>query len=488
MKTIAKIMCLFTVCFILFSCNDLQNSNKELNHSNDIPSSQSQLSDIVLTAQENGILITIIKDEKTTYKNLYIQNVENEIETSVYNLTWTNNKIEILYPFSEKGNISKFNIWINGSKKQTVEIMAIGGIGYPVTGLFEQIKMKPSYDPAYDSFSVTITSDAQAIDDFYITTVNENNKFNKNISIQFWLGDPKNGSTFGISGISLNNMVSGCYYHNINFYVPPYSEYNNKFCTQPIFNLEYNGILWHRYAKNISEICMINENPERDCSQAKNISLTAQDDGILITLKKDENTSSANFYIQNIETGIKTIANNLTWTDNKIELHYPFSKSGEISKFSLWINNAEKQEVEILATGGIGYPVTELIEQINMEPSYDPTDDTFGVKVTTDATSISDFFIDAVNTNNDFNPKVIAIQFWLGTPNTGATWGFSSVVIGNSSGVSGFYKHIFNGFLPDYTEYDNKCCTQAWFDLWYKGISWSNYANSISEPCIISNQ
>lgn len=223
-------------------------------------------------------------------------------------------------------------------------------------------------------------------------------------------------------------------------------------------------------------------------SSAKNISLTAQDDGILITLTKEDDFPYTYVSIRDVEKGIGVNVVNEKWVNNKAEILYPFSESGKVSRFNLVLSNnvrSDSQTVEITATGGIGSPITSLFEEIKLTPSYNSTDDSFGVTVNTTAETISDFFSNSVNSDNRFTSKRIYVQFYLGSP--GRTFGYSSRSIGTNNGISGFYKHNFNGTHPDYSEYDNKFFALAWLSFSFNGFSFWYYAKSTSEICAITN-
>lgn len=220
-------------------------------------------------------------------------------------------------------------------------------------------------------------------------------------------------------------------------------------------------------------------------SESNNVSLTAKDNGILITIIKDENQNYKNIGIVNTETKLSSNTINNKWNGNKMEIFYPFSKSGKISTFDIYFE--EKQTVSIIAKGGIGYPIIEeKLESIKQTPNYDLENDSFSVTIETDVKKIQDFFIEDVNKNDKYIYKEVGIQFWLGNPEMEYKYGFGGISLGKPDGLSGTYINDFNWELPPYSNYKNKFCTQANFNLLYEDYHWWGYAKSISTSCNIS--
>ena len=135
-----------------------------------------------------------------------------------------------------------------------------------------------------------------------------------------------------------------------------------------------------------------------DNSSANHISLKAQDDGILITVTRDENwsdTYTTYLYLYKINDNssddisqtLGIHANNSNWQDNKVTILYPFTEIGKRYLIRLYTssNGGQIEEyVSIVATGGIGEnPKLTLLNQIEFEPIYDSSSKHFSVNLNT---------------------------------------------------------------------------------------------------------
>lgn len=361
----------------------------------------SSAKNISLTAQDDGILITLTKEDDFPYTSVYIEDAETHININ-YNidyLPWSGNKAEILYPFSESGKVSRFNLQLSGngnSERQTVEITATRGIGYPMTSFFEEIQLTPSYKATDDSFWVTVTTAAETISDFFSDSVKTDNRFtNGTLSVQFWLGTPNR--KYGIDGcsISANNSVSGSYKTNFSsstYHNPPdYADYDNKFYTQALFWLHFNGIRFLGYAKSTSEICAITNAPK------KYISAKCQNNGVLFIVTKEDDWNPSELSIKDETNGILICCDKLNWVNNQAEILYPFTEQNKYVQFTYYGPDNFSKAVQVIAYGGIGKPVKDFSDKVSLKPSYNKNTNTFTVNVDTTGLSISDIIKDNVS-------------------------------------------------------------------------------------------
>ena len=397
-----SLMSFLVFCFLFTGCPSPLAVDPETTP-DDTPAITTSAKNISLTAQDDGILITLTKEDDFPYTSVYIEDTETHISIN-YNidyLTWSGNKAEILYPFSESGKVSRFNLQLSGngkSEQQTVEITAPGGIGYPMTQFFEEMQLTPSYNSTDDSFWVTVNTAAETISDFFSESVKTDNRFtNITLGVQFWLGTPD--KRYGIDGcsISTNDSVSGSYKNNFsssnpNYPNPPdYADYDNKFYTQASFWLHFNGIRFLGYAKSTSEICTITNAPK------KYISTKVQENGVRITVLKEDNWNPSELSIKDETNGILIRCDRLNWTNNKAEILYPFTEKNKNAKFTFYGADNSSQSVQIWANGGVRKPIKDFSDKITLKPSYNKNTNRFSVNVDTTGLSISDMIKDNIS-------------------------------------------------------------------------------------------
>ncbi len=122
--------------------------------------------------------------------------------------------------------------------------------------------------------------------------------------------------------------------------------------------------------------------------------LEAVDDGIQITIIGEAGWGN-NTWVEDTTSKIDIFATTFD-SDNKATFLYPFTEDGKTYSFKLYnqssgTENYNSNALSIIATGGVGYPMSDAFKNTKVVPSHD-SDGKFYLKFNTTATKFGDFF------------------------------------------------------------------------------------------------
>lgn len=519
MKKTFKPIMIILFCLFLCGCDYLQfpaktDSSSEITDdetkTEEVKQSESisEAKNISLAAQDNGILITVTKEDDWDISNIWIIDKTNNIEINpnFSQIKWENNKAEILYPFSEKGKKYKFFLG-NHDIEQECEILATGGSGYPFKDSFKELRLIPDYNANDNTFSVQFNIEQQSFSDYCTAIFTDNNSeyMNPYIHINCILGDIENShkAYFGWCNISSNDMLPGPYTittDQSNIYT--YEDYENKYYAELFFS-------FHRIIGD-NRICF--QVLDIDCSETKilkdteftttekfipasnkNISLKSQENGILITLTKEDDWDVSNLWIINSEDDVEINVglSHIKWVDNKAQILYPFSEKGKKYTFQLSGNNIY-QQCAIQATGGNGYPFNNSFQELKLISSYNSENNTFFVTLNTEPQKFSDFVSCILNDRSlEFTNPYIHINLHLGDRNKKCIWYGCSNIFSEDILPGTFQIGNYTTKTYEYSAYENKFFVEMFLSITKKvgenEIFFQFYNKASSDYKTISN-
>lgn len=122
--------------------------------------------------------------------------------------------------------------------------------------------------------------------------------------------------------------------------------------------------------------------------------LEAVDDGIQITIIGEAGWGN-NTWVEDTTSKIDIFATTFD-SDNKATFLYPFTEDGKTYSFKLYnqssgTENYNSNALSIIATGGVGYPMSDAFKNTKVVPSHD-SDGKFYLKFNTTVTKFGDFF------------------------------------------------------------------------------------------------